>query len=155
MTALPRLPEEFKLFGLLGRGSMCDVFYGRHQVLDVPIVVKILGAQSLNDPELSSRLRFEARLHAQLDKLRSQHFPRCYHSGLVEDLPYLVMERLHGSTLQELLRKGSFDALTVIDVGIQLFEALRVVHSCGASGRRAAECDLRSARPQQDRSQVN
>jgi serine/threonine-protein kinase len=105
---------------------------GVNEVLDLPVAIKFIHPK-LRCPELTRALQREARAIAAL-----QHpaIVRVFDSGeLSPDNPYIVLERLEGEDLRELLdRKGRLTAeeavrlLLPIASGVQAAHARGIVH---------------------------
>ena len=79
---------------------MADVYLGEHNRLNRPVAVKILHEPMRSDPAIMKFFRAEA------DALTSMHHPnivRCIDCNVILDRPYIVMELVHGITLQERL----------------------------------------------------
>lgn len=108
------------LEGVIGQGAMATVYKGQHQTLGIPVAVKVMrtDAETMRQSHSASfrdRFRREAQLAARVN-----------HPGIVRVLDfgeemgvlYLVMEYVHGYTLQAYLRRagcmGEEMALSVI-----------------------------------------
>ncbi len=120
-----RLAGRYRMDGLLGRGGMSEVHFGYNERLDRPVAVKLLRPPSYvpgspDSPEAveildaidrdQKRFLREIRMTARLELAG---VPAVYDTG-VDDLPdgtrqlWLVMQLLHGSTLETLLDGASF-----------------------------------------------
>lgn len=129
MTADPGgrriIAKRYRMDGLLGRGGMSEVHYGHDERLDRPVAIKLLRPPSYvpaapDSPEAVEILdalerdqrRFlrEIRVTAQLEL---PGVPAVYDTG-VADLAdgtrrlWVVMQLLHGSTLETLIDGASF-----------------------------------------------
>jgi serine/threonine-protein kinase len=95
----------FKLGVVLGRGAMGEVYEAVHAKTGEPAAVKLLRRELLQDATTVARFLREARVSGAL---ASPYVVRVLDaSGDDAALPYLAMERLHGVTLAELLRRDS------------------------------------------------
>ena len=93
----------YRLGVILGRGAMGEVYEALHAETEAPAAVKLLRREHLTDATLIARFLREARAAGALD---SPHVVRVLAAASPEEpLPYLVMEKLHGRTLAELLRR--------------------------------------------------
>ncbi len=93
----------FRLGIVLGRGAMGEVYEATHVETGEPAAVKLLRRELLGDATQLARFLREARASAVL---ASPNIVRVLATaGEGEALPYLAMERLHGHTLAELLRR--------------------------------------------------
>lgn len=87
------------------------ILAGRHVDLDQRVAIKALRRESLDDAELVARFLREARASA---KLKSEHVARVIDVGRhgADQVPFIVMEFLHGSDLSEVhLRHQGIRAL--------------------------------------------
>ena len=84
----------------LARGSMAEVYLGRHMTLNQPMVVKVLYAHLSEDRELLKRFRTEAQAVATL------HHPnivRVFDFDSLDGQPYIIMELVDGISLETYL----------------------------------------------------
>src|SRR5258706_3172127 len=130
LSVLPRVAADFGLERRIAPGAVCEIFVGRHVGLDVPIAVKVLRAEHLDDEKLVEQMRLEAHV---VPRIRSPHVVQCFHRGVTADgRPYPVFEFLDGDTLEVLIeRLRGLDELTAIHFGAELCEALSVTHASG------------------------
>jgi serine/threonine-protein kinase len=95
----------FQLGVVLGRGAIGEVYEAVHVQTGEPAAVKLLRRELLADPTHVARFLREAKLSGAL---ASPHIVRVLAASPDDAaLPYLAMERLHGVTLAELLRRES------------------------------------------------
>lgn len=93
----------WKLGNLLGRGAMGEVYEAVNPAGD-EAAVKLIRRELLTDPKQIERFLRETRIAGAI---KSPHVVRVIEAAPSTDaLPYLVMERLRGHTLSELLRQG-------------------------------------------------
>ncbi len=98
-----QLVGTFRLGIVLGRGAMGEVYQATNVVTDEPAAVKLLRRELLADSTQIARFMREVKASAALS---SPHVVRVFETSNDDDaLPYLAMERLHGHTLAELLRR--------------------------------------------------
>jgi eukaryotic-like serine/threonine-protein kinase len=119
---------RYDLGALIGRGGMSEVYEARDRVLDRPVAVKVLRADVAQRPRARERLLHEARTAA---RLAHPHVVQVFDTGVDEDQPFIVMERLPGSTLRERITRGGLPVEEVLDVGLQVLDALGAAHSIG------------------------
>ncbi|WAE75492.1 serine/threonine-protein kinase [Streptomonospora nanhaiensis] len=85
----------------LGRGGMGQVWVGHDIRLDREVAVKFLHfPQGVEDTDMVRRFHREARITAGL-----QHagVPAVFDTGTADGLPYLVMQRVHGIGVHDLI----------------------------------------------------
>jgi serine/threonine-protein kinase len=122
---------NFKLGAVLGRGAMGEVYEAVQLANGEPAAVKLVRRELLADPIHVARFLREARASGALD---SPHIVKLLDAA-GHDPPYLAMERLHGQTLAETLRKDGKLATPALaelvrDVGAGLDVASRagIIH---------------------------
>jgi eukaryotic-like serine/threonine-protein kinase len=93
----------WQLGDLLGRGAMGEVYEATHTAAGGAAAVKLLRRELLADPQHVERFFREVRVASAIDSPHVVHVLEASTTG--ETLPFLAMERLHGVTLSELLRK--------------------------------------------------
>ncbi|GAA1671556.1 hypothetical protein GCM10009765_21210 [Fodinicola feengrottensis] len=134
MRAGDVLGGRYRLDRRLGRGGMGEVWAAHDQDLDRPVAAKILLTALDDDPELTARLRQEARTAAALQ-----------HPGItvVHDIgdhdghPYFVMELLTGRTFAALRTEkgGALPVELALELMAQAAEALAYAHDRGVVHR--------------------
>jgi len=116
---------HYKVLEPLGAGGMGVVYRAQDTVLGRMVALKVLPATSSDDPEAVNRFRREARTASSLN-----HPNICTIYGF-DDLDgrcYLAMELLEGETLDRRLLKGPLETLQLLDVGMQVADALDAAH---------------------------
>ena len=94
----------YRLGNVLGRGGMGEVYEAVHVETDEPAAVKLLAPRELANPRSVERFVREVRA---VSALTSPHVVRVLGASDEHDpIPYLVMERLYGQTLAQLLRSA-------------------------------------------------
>ncbi|MCZ7686493.1 MAG: serine/threonine protein kinase, partial [Sandaracinaceae bacterium] len=111
----------------IGVGATSIVYEAEHRTLRHLVAVKVLRSAHEMDGEL--RLRFEREMKL-CTSISSLHVPHVYEVGeLPSGLPYIVMERLSGSTLAEwLVAHRTLPVPVVVEIGAQLCAALASLH---------------------------
>jgi eukaryotic-like serine/threonine-protein kinase len=128
-----QLVGTFRLGIVLGRGAMGEVYDATNVVTDTPAAVKLLRRELLADSTQLARFMREVRASAALT---SPHVVRVFEtSGELDALPYLAMERLHGQTLAELLRRepklspsSALELCRHVAIGLDAARAAGIVH---------------------------
>ncbi|MDB4955144.1 MAG: serine/threonine protein kinase [Myxococcales bacterium] len=93
----------FRLGQVIGRGAHGEVYEAVSDKVRESVAVKLLHRELLLDPTQVARFLREARVMGSLD---SPNVVRVLAASEPEAaVPFLVMERLHGSTLAEILRR--------------------------------------------------
>lgn len=120
-------PTDVELLDELGRGVHSVVFRARRQSCDYAVKMPLFGDEDRLDVVAKSFLR-EA---TALARVRHSALPAVKEVGWSNDLPYLVMELVAGETLAARLRRGVLAESEVVDLGVQLADALACIHRCG------------------------
>ncbi|HUV15070.1 MAG TPA: serine/threonine-protein kinase, partial [Pelolinea sp.] len=118
------LNNRYRLDRELGQGGMGTVYEGYDQLLDRVIAIKVLTAKSLGT-EGRNRLLSEARAVAQLNH---PNIVAIYDAGEAGEVPYVVMEYMHGQSLHEIPPSGMDE---ILNVAIQICDALEEAHNHG------------------------
>jgi diguanylate cyclase (GGDEF)-like protein len=119
--------KQYQIISLLGRGGWGLVFKGKQVSLDRYVAVKMLHTHLLSDPETASRFKREAAL---VSKLNHQNITTVYDFGILPNQqPYLVMEYLPGTNLEEVLKKqGKLSFEETLPILLQICDGLQAAH---------------------------
>ncbi len=120
--------SHYRILGALGAGGMGVVYLAEDERLGRKVALKFLPAEAVDDQQALERFRLEARTASSLS-----HPSICaiHDIGVHEDAPYIVMELLKGETLRERVARGAMKIADVVDIGIQLADALEAAHAQG------------------------
>ena len=123
-----RTISHYKVLGRLGAGGMGVVYAAEDLWLGRPVGLKFVSEDLAKDSVAIDRLRAEARAASALN-----HPSICtiYDMGEFEDRPYIVMELLKGQTLRDKLLQGPLKIQLILDIGIQVADALDAAHGEG------------------------
>jgi len=113
---------SYRLGNVLGRGGMGEVYEAFHVETDEPAAVKLLAPRELANPHSVERFVREVRA---VSALRSRHVVRVLEaSGERDPIPYLVMERLFGETLAQVLRGAALTPDELVEMLAQVGTAI-------------------------------
>jgi eukaryotic-like serine/threonine-protein kinase len=115
----------YELEGLVGRGSMGEVYRARDTRLDRIVAIKILPRDRTQDLLFQQRLQQEAR---SISALSHPHICTLHDIGQQGDVHYLVMEFLEGETLAKRLDRGPLPLEEVFRYAIQIASGLGMAH---------------------------
>lgn len=113
----PRIAPGYETLQELGRGGMGVVFLARQPGLGRLVALKQLRSGRLASPEELMRFRREAKALARLDH---PNIVRVYDSGEQDNIPYLALEYVPGTTLAARLKEGPIE----LRAGLQLLLAV-------------------------------
>lgn len=134
-----RTPEhigKYTIKGVLGRGSMGVVYEGFDPFVQRPVAIKVAS----NEPEPGTgntkfQRSFFVEAHAA-GKLQHPHIVSVYDAGVEAYRNYIVMEYVHGHTLQDFLpEKKRLPVEEVIDIVFKCCKALDYAHRKGVVHR--------------------
>ncbi|MBI4442552.1 MAG: protein kinase [Acidobacteria bacterium] len=120
--------SHFKIIEELGQGKMGIVYRGVDLDLDRPVAIKFLPPESQQNEESVARFLRDAKTASQF-----QHpaVASIYEFGVRDHLRYLVMEYIAGKTLKEVLRSGPLPLPQLLDIAIQVADALSLADEKG------------------------
>jgi serine/threonine protein kinase len=119
----------------IGAGGMGVVYRARDQRLDRDVALKVLPPGSLTDQASRSRFRKEA---LALSRLTHPNIAVVHDFDTLDDTDFLVMELVHGVTLEEKLVAGPLDESVALNLVMQLVEGLAAAHQQGV-----IHCDIK------------
>jgi serine/threonine-protein kinase len=132
MQAPEVLGGRYELRGVLGRGGMAEVRDGWDIRLDRPVAVKLL--YPVFTTQSDDRMRFEGEARAAA-ALNHPHIVSVHDSGEHAGMPYIVMERLTGQTLADVIATGPLPQARSRSILDDVLSALAVAHASGVLHR--------------------
>jgi eukaryotic-like serine/threonine-protein kinase len=128
-TAQPEiLSGRYELTDTLGRGGMGDVHAAYDQRLEREVAVKMLRVDWADEPAMCRRFASEARAAA---RLTHPNVVAIYDTGEQDGVPFIVMERLPGTTLSDRMANGPLSEDLVRRVACDVLAALTAAHQAG------------------------
>ena len=125
---------KYRILRLIGDGGMGSVYEARHEMLGVPVALKFLHADLAKRPGLSARFLQEARVSATIQSPHVAHVTDV--DTAADGSPYIVMELLHGESLQTLMsRRRKLAPDQAVDFSLQILAGIEVAHSLGVVHR--------------------
>jgi len=125
----PERLGPYRILRRLGRGGMGVVYEAQEETSGRRVAVKLVGAA----PEVENglRSRFEAEIHT-LRKLNHPNIVKLLGFGEQSGRLYYAMELVEGNSLEaELARGRRFDWREVVQIAMQVCQALRHAHDRG------------------------
>src|SRR5262249_8676713 len=114
---------------VLGRGGMGVVFRARDTILQRTVAIKTLGPLLAENPVARRRFIREGQTAAAV---RHEHVVTGYGVEGHESSPYLVLEYVEGTSLEELLAQAATLPLDeVVSLGTQIAQGLAAAHAKG------------------------
>jgi len=118
----------YEIRALLGAGGMGEVYEAHDTRLNRDVAIKVLPTAFVNSPHRLSRFQHEARMLAALNHPNIATIYGLEHS---EGIHFLVMELVVGQTLAARLSGGPLRMKELLDIGIQVSDALDAAHVRG------------------------
>jgi serine/threonine-protein kinase len=127
------LAGRYELEELSGSGGMSRVYRARDRQLGRKVAIKILHERYADNPEYVERFRREARAVARLSH---PNIVTVIDRGEADGSQYIVFEHVEGEDLKQLVsRTGPLPARRVLDLGIDIAQALAFAHANGVVHR--------------------
>ena len=127
-----RTISHYHITGQLGSGGMGVVYSAEDVRLGRPVALKFVSQELADDQKAVQRLRSEARAASALNH---PHICTIYDIGEDNLRPFIVMELMKGQTLRDRLAGGPLKPHQVVDIGIEIADALHAAHTSGVVHR--------------------
>ena len=120
--------SHYRILGKLGGGGMGVVYEAEDLKLGRHVALKFIPENLVGDTKALERFTREARAASQLN-----HPNICTIHGIEDNHghPFIVMEKLEGQSLKQCISGHPMELDKVLDIGIQVADALVASHSKG------------------------
>ncbi len=121
--------KHYQIVNLIGEGGMGEVYLATDTTLGRRVALKVLPAFVSKDPDRLRRFTQEARAASRLS-----HPNVCvvHEIGETDDgRPFIAMEYVEGVTLRQRMRSHRIKLGDVLDIAIQIADALTAAHEAG------------------------
>src|SRR5437879_3735604 len=120
--------SHYRILGKLGGGGMGVVYEAEDTRLGRRVALKFIPDNLIGDAKSLERFEREARAASQLNH------PNICTIHDIEDNnghPFIVMEKLEGDSLKQLIRGKPMEMDQILEVGVQVADALTASHGKG------------------------
>ena len=122
----------YKIHSLLGVGGMGEVYLAQDSRLDRAVALKMLPTEMASDPERMGRFVREAKAASAL---KHPNVATIYEIGKSEEFHFIAMEYVEGQTLASRISGRPIDRGEIVDIAIQVADALDEAHAKGIMHR--------------------
>ncbi len=116
---------HYEIVRQIGAGGMGEVYLARDKKLNRQVAVKILNEKFSRDESNLRRFISEAKAASALNH---PNILVIHEIGEADDAHYIVSEFIKGKTLREILKEKTLELSEVLDVSIQIANALCTAH---------------------------
>jgi serine/threonine protein kinase len=127
----------YEIVAPLGAGGMGEVYSARDTRLGRDVAVKVLPQHLSTKSRSTCTLKREAKT---VSSLNHPHICTLFDVGREGETDFLVMELVEGETLAQCLTKGALPPSEVLELGVQIADALDRAHRAGVIQRADPGC---------------
>ncbi len=124
--------SHYRILHRVAAGGMGVIYCARDERLERDVALKVLPEGSLADAAARARFRNEA---LALSRLNHPAIATIFDFDSEDGTDFLVMEYVSGTTLSEKIAAGALPEAEVLDLGVQIAEALESAHEQGVIHR--------------------
>ena len=123
----------YEIGACIGRGAMGHVYRAEHTLLKKQVALKVMATSARQNPVGHHRFVREARAAAAI---KHPHVVDILDVGVLQGLPFIVMELLEGEDLESHLEHhGALSDQQLADLALPIIAAIGAVHDAGVVHR--------------------
>jgi serine/threonine protein kinase/Tol biopolymer transport system component len=119
---------RYRIIEELGSGGLAVVYAAYDDSLERVVAIKVLASDTADEPERRKRLRWDAKAAGAL---KHPNIVVIHDIGTDAGFDYVVMERVDGRPLGQLIAPGGMAIVDVLAYAIQIADALEFAHRAG------------------------
>jgi serine/threonine-protein kinase len=125
---VPSQIGRYRVLSLLGAGGMGEVFLAEDTSLGRNVALKLLSPGTREDSDRADRFTQEARLASAVNH---PNIAQIFEIGEADGVTFIAMEYVDGLSLAKHVEQGPLTPDGVVDIALQIFDALDEAHSHG------------------------
>ena len=119
---------HYDIISAIGEGGMGEVYLAKDRHLERKVAIKLLRKKFVNNEAGLRRFVLEAKAASALNH---PNIITIYEIGRSDDSQYIATEYIEGHTLHKLLAMDGLDLDDILNITIQVAEALNAAHNAG------------------------
>ena len=119
---------HYDIVSAIGEGGMGEVYLAKDRHLERKVAIKLLRKKFVNNEAGLRRFVLEAKAASALNH---PNIITIYEIGRSDESQYIATEYIEGHTLHKLLASGGMDLDEILNITIQVAEALNAAHNAG------------------------
>jgi serine/threonine-protein kinase len=131
-SLIGKIIGRYKILKLLGQGGTGEVYLAEDEHLKRKTALKLLPSFLTEEEEIVRRFRQEARAASAISHPNIAHI---YETGKIDQRHFIAMEFVEGKTLRALLKSGTPDIVSALNIAEQIASALEAAHEAGVIHR--------------------
>jgi serine/threonine protein kinase/Flp pilus assembly protein TadD len=129
---IPENISHYRILGLIGKGGMGEVYLAEDTKLGRRVALKVLPQEFASDESRMRRFIKEAKAASAFTH---PNVASIHELGESESVAFIAMEFVEGQTLDAAIKESSLAISRVVEIAIQMADALEEAHSKGITHR--------------------